>query len=177
MKINIIGKGIKPTEAIEDFTIKKLERIQKYFDQDINAEVTLREEGNVQIVEMKIAVKRSVFRSIAEEKDVYAAIDTNIDILEGQIRKAKTIREKRRKENNQEVEYTEIEDDLFETEDEIIRYATYDLKPLDPEDAKIILVGHRKHMFMPFINLQTGAVNVIYKLKDGKNFGLIEPEA
>ncbi len=177
MKINIIGKDIKPTEAIEDFTIKKLERIQKYFDQDINAEVTLREEGNVQIVEMKIAVKRSVFRSIAEEKDVYAAIDTNIDILEGQIRKAKTIREKRRKENNQEVEYTEIEDDLFETEDEIIRYATYDLKPLDPEDAKIILVEHRKHMFMPFINLQTGAVNVIYKLKDGKNFGLIEPEA
>ena len=30
---------------------------------------------------------------------------------------------------------------------------------------------------MTFINLQTGKVNVIYKLKDGKNYGLIEPEA
>lgn len=175
MKINIVAKDIKPTEAINDYTNKKLERIQKYFDKDINAEVTLREEGNVQIVEMKIAVRRSVFRSIAEEKDIYAAIDKNIDILEGLIRKSKTIREKRRRESNQEVEYIE-EDDYLDVEDEIIRYATYDLKPLAPEDAKMILTEHKKHIFMAFINSETGAVNVIYKLKDGKNFGLIEPE-
>jgi len=175
MKVNIVAKDIKPTEAIDDYANKKLERIQKYFDKEINADVTLREEGNVQIVEMKVAVRRSVFRSIAEEKDIYAAIDKNIDILEGQIRKAKTIREKRRREN-QEPEYIEDEDYELEIEDEIIRYATYDIKPIDPEDAKMILSEHRNHMFMPFINLQTGAVNVIYKLKDGKNYGLIEPE-
>jgi len=34
-----------------------------------------------------------------------------------------------------------------------------------------------KNKFMPFINVETGKVNVIYKLKDGKNFGLLEPEA
>ena len=28
-----------------------------------------------------------------------------------------------------------------------------------------------------YINVETGKVNVIHKLKDGKNFGLIEPEA
>ena len=28
-----------------------------------------------------------------------------------------------------------------------------------------------------FVNTETGKVNVIYKLKDNKNFGLIEPEA
>ncbi len=176
MKVNIVAKDIKPTEAIDDYTNKKLERIQKYFDQDINAEVTLREEGNVQIVEMTVAVRRSVFRSIAEGKDIYAAIDTNIDILEGQIRKAKTIRERRRREASPEIEYTEIDEEFMDITDEIIRYATYDLKPLDPEDAKMILSEHKKHIFMPFINLQTGAVNVIYKLKDGKNYGLIEPE-
>lgn len=178
MKVNIVGKDIKPTEAIEDFTNKKLERIQKYFDKDINVDVTLREEGNVQIVEMKVAVRRSVFRSIAEEKDIYAAIDKNIDILEGQIRKAKTIREKRRKEQNKDVEFIDDDEDGdLDLEDEIIRYATYDIKPMDPEDAKMILSEHRKHIFMPFINIQTGKVNVIYKLKDGKNYGLIEPEA
>ena len=40
----------------------------------------------------------------------------------------------------------------------------------------MILSEHKKHIFMPFINLDTGNVNVIYKLKDGKNYGLIEPE-
>ena len=33
------------------------------------------------------------------------------------------------------------------------------------------------HIFLPFINVETGKVNVIYKLKDGKNYGLVEPEA
>ncbi len=176
MKINIVAKDIKPTQAIDEFAHRKLERIQKYFKQDLNVEITLREEGNVQIVEMEVAVKRLIFRSIAEEKDIYAAIDKNIDILEGQIRKAKTIREKRRKESNQDFESFEEEDFESEIEDEIIRYATYDIKPMDPEDAKMILSEHKIHIFMPFINLQTGTVNVIYKLKDGKNYGLIEPE-
>ena len=176
MKVNIVAKDIKPTEAIQEFAEKKLERIQKYFDSEIDVDVTLREEGNVQIVEMKVAVRRSVFRSIAEQDDIYAAIDKNIDILEGQIRKAKTIREKRRRENN-EPEYIEDEDFELEIENEIIRYATFDIKPIDAEDAKMILTSHRNHVFMPFINRETNSVNVIYKLKDGKNFGLIEPEA
>ena len=31
--------------------------------------------------------------------------------------------------------------------------------------------------FLPFIDIDTNKVKVIYKLKDGKNFGLLEPEA
>ena len=31
--------------------------------------------------------------------------------------------------------------------------------------------------FLTFINVDTGKVNVIFKLKDGKNYGLVEPEA
>ena len=128
MKVNVIAKDIKPTEAIDDYINKKLERVQKYFDKDINADVTLRAEGNVQIVEMKIAVRRSVFRSIAEEKDIDAAIDKIIDILEGQIRKFKTIRERRRRENY-EPEFIDENDDyeLEDIENEIIRYATYNI--------------------------------------------------
>ena len=33
------------------------------------------------------------------------------------------------------------------------------------------------HNFLVFINVDTGKVNVIHKLKDGKNYGLVEPEA
>ena len=35
MKVNIVAKDIKPTEAIDDYANKKLERIQKYFDKEI----------------------------------------------------------------------------------------------------------------------------------------------
>ena len=32
-------------------------------------------------------------------------------------------------------------------------------------------------MFLTFVNVESGKVNVIHRLKDNKNFGLIEPEA
>ena len=46
-----------------------------------------------------------------------------------------------------------------------------------PEDAVLKLQGKPTHNFLAFINVETGKVNVVHKLKDGKNFGLVEPEA
>ena len=46
-----------------------------------------------------------------------------------------------------------------------------------PEDAKLELQARPTHNFLAFINVETNKVNVIYKLKDGKNYGLVEPEA
>ena len=55
-------------------------------------------------------------------------------------------------------------------EGEIIKTIYYSIKPLTPEDAKLILEEDAKNKFLPFINVETEKVNVIYKLKDGKNF-------
>lgn len=43
MKIKITGKELKITEAINDYVEKKLDRIDKYFEES-EAEVTLRTE-------------------------------------------------------------------------------------------------------------------------------------
>ena len=53
----------------------------------------------------------------------------------------------------------------------------YDIKPLSPEDAKLKLEEKMQDKFLTFINIETGKVNVIYRLKDNKNFGIVEPEA
>ena len=67
-------------------------------------------------------------------------------------------------------------DDDF-IENEIIKTIYYSVKPMTEEDAKLILKSDPKNKFLPFINSETEKVNVIYKLKDGKNFGILEPEA
>ena len=118
MNIKITGKDLKATEAIKDYTEKKLERIQKYFDEEFNVNVTIRTEKNLQIAEMHVITK---------------------------------------------------------VEDEILKTVYYDIKPIAPEDAKMKL-EEMGNAFMPFINIETGKVNVIFKLKDGKNYGLVEPE-
>ena len=74
----------------------------------------------------------------------------------------------------QEKELLDFEDDI---EGEVVKTILYSVKPMMVDDALILLQDDAKNKFMPFINVETGKVNVIYKLKDGKNFGLLEPEA
>ena len=71
----------------------------------------------------------------------------------------------------------DVEEKVHEVSDEILKTEYYEIKPMTPEDAKLKLQERPSQMFFTFVNVETGKVNVIHKLKDGKNFGLIEPEA
>ena len=174
MKIKIIGKELKVTEAINDYVERKMERIDKYFE-DASADVTIRTEKTSQIAEMTVTANGDVYRAVTEDKDLYASIDKDIDILEGQIRKAKTKKERMLKDSTLKV--LEVEQTKHEVNDEIIKTEYYEIKPMTPEDAKLKLQERPTQLFLTFVNVETGKVNVIHKLKDGKNYGLIEPEA
>ena len=107
---------------------------------------------------------------------MYASIDKDIDILEGQIRKVKTKKEKMLREGS--IKTMDLsEDKVSDVTNEIIKTSYYEIKPMLPEDAMLKLQEKPTHNFLTFINVETGKVNVIHKLKDGKNYGLVEPEA
>ena len=96
MNITITGKELKATEAIKDYVEKKLTRIEKYYtDEKIDVTVTIKKENvATEIAEMYVSVKGISYKAVTEDKDLYASIDKDIDILEGQIRKSKAKREK-----------------------------------------------------------------------------------
>ena len=174
MKIKIIGKELKITEAINDYVERKLDRVDKYFE-DAEAEVTLRTEREEQIAEIYVIANGEKYRAVTEDKDMYASIDKDIDILEGQIRKSKTKKEKMMREGS--LRTMEVNEEKHtEVANEIIKTSYYDIKPMLPEDAVLKLQEKPTHNFLAFINVETGKVNVIHKLKDGKNYGLVEPE-
>ena len=178
MQIKITGKELKATDSIKNYIEKKCERLVKYFGEDFDVQATIKTEGKDQVAEMHVNTTNGVFRAVTGSKDLYASIDKNIDIVEGQIRKMKTKKDKqnmtesiRLKETNMSFEKEE------EIENEIVKTLFYDVKPVSPEDAKLILQEEPQNKFLAFVNVETGKVNVMYKLKDGKNFGLVEPEA
>ena len=174
MQIKITGKELKVTEAINDYVEKKMERIAKYFE-NAEADVVIRVEKAAQIAEIKVSANGEMFRAVTEDKDLYASIDKDIDILEGQIRKAKTKKERMLKDAT--IKVLDFEAPVNEVADEILKTAYYEIKPMTPEDAKLKLQERPTHMFLTFVNVETGKVNVIHRLKDNKNYGLIEPEA
>ena len=175
MKLKVTGKELMITEALNDYVEKKLSRIEKYFE-ELEADVTLRTEKNEQIAEMNVYANGESYRAVTEDKDLYASIDKDIDILEGQIRKAKTKKEKMMRDDT--IKNLEVNTNARpEVSNEIVKTTYYSIKPLTPEDAMLTLQERPTQTFMAFINVETGKVNVIHRLKDGKNYGLVEPEA
>jgi len=179
MNIKIVGKELKATEAIKEYIEKKSERLIKYFGEEFDVVATIKTEGGMQVAEMEAKTPTDRFRAVTEHNDLYASIDKNIDILEGQIRKMKTKKDQQNMTDS--IRNKEIIRDGIETENEvegeIIKTIYYEIKPLTPEDAKLKLEDRPKDRFLTFINLDTGKVNVIFRLKDNKNYGLVEPEA
>ena len=177
MDIKIVGKDIKATDAIKAYVEKKVERINKYFDGDFEVVVTIKTEKNEQIAEMHVTAKGEVYRAVTSHTDLYASIDKDIDILEGQIRKWKTKKDKLNKsESIKQKNSGMAEFEHHKIENEIIKTIYYDIKPMTPEDAKLKLEERPTQTFLAYIDVDTGKVNVIYKLNDGKNYGIVVPE-
>ena len=172
MNIKITGRDLTATESIKDYIETKAERLQKYFDTDIELFVTIKKEGDDQVAEMQM----SSLRAVTAHKDLYASIDKDIDILEGQIRKVKTKNDKQNMTESIRLKDISLDDENV-VEGEIIKTLYYSIKPIGPEDAKVILEGRPQDRFLVFTNIDTRKVNVLYRLKDNKNFGLVEPEA
>ena len=177
MNIKIVGKELKATDAIKDYISKKSERLIKYFGEEFDVTATIKTEGGMQVAEMDVKTPTDRFRAVTAHRDLYASIDKNIDILEGQVRKMKT--KKDQQNMTESIRNKEIVREIEEhpIEGEIIKTIYYEIKPLSPEDAKLKLEEKPASIFYTFINIDTGKVNVIYKLKDSKNYGLVEPEA
>jgi len=176
MNLNITGKDFELTDSIKSYITEKISKLEKYFGSDFDAVATLKIEGNNQVAEIRVNIAGETFKAEAASKDLYASVDKDIEILEGQIRKSKTKKDKQNmvetiRMNNQ------ASSENVEENGEIIKTIYYSIKPLTQEDAKLVLEGDAKNKFLPFINVETNQVNVIYKLKDGKNFGILEPEA
>ena len=181
MNIKVVGKDLEVTDAIRDYSEKKMEKLTKYLE-DFDGTVTIKVEGNEQIAETRVSYQGITYKAVTAHKDLYASIDKNIDILEGQIRKTKTKRERLNKEATIRASQDEILESVEEyienaNINEIIKELYYEIKPMTPEDAKLKLQENKGNTFLTFVNLENGKVNVIYKLKDNKNYGLIEPEA
>ena len=174
MNVTILGKDIPATEAIKDYVEKKLERLVKYFGEEFEVSVTLRAERNEQIAEMTVKAGADTYRAVTAHNDLYASIDKDIDIVEGQVRKMKTKKDRANKEDS--IKNLPVEAQVAETEGEIIKTLYYDLKPITPEDAILKLQEKPSDRFLTFINSETNKVNVLFKMKDNKNFGIVEPD-
>ena len=175
MRFIITGRNLEVTEGLRSAVESKLGKLEKYFDKDVDINVTLSVEKDRQKIEVTIPVKRSIIRSEQTSSDMYVSIDLVEEVIERQLKKYKNkiIQSKQAAASVFTQDYL---DNDYEEEPEvkIVRSKRFGIKPMDPEEAciQMELLGHN---FYVFSNAETGEVNVVYKRK-GNTYGLIEPE-
>ena len=94
MNLNITGKDYDLTDSIKNYIEQKVKKLTKYFGDDFDASAILKKEGNDQVAEIRATVNGDLYKAVTASQDLYASIDKDIEILEGQIRKNKTKKDK-----------------------------------------------------------------------------------
>lgn len=179
MKFDIRGKHIEVTDALRDYTTKRLSKLEKYLDSAKGAQVALSVEGDRHKVEVTIPLNGMILRGEEATDDMYTSIDMVEEKLEKQIEKYKTKLYKHhrgvglKKALAEEIQGELAKNDVVERFN-IVRTKRFALKPMDEEEA-IMQMNLLGHSFFVFFNAESEEVNVVYKRKDG-NFGLIEPD-
>ena len=176
MNIKVVGKNIEITDSIREYVEKRVERLEKFEGKNTEITVVCSVEREEQIIEIQINQNGEFIRIEERNDDLYASIDLAIDKAERQLRKEK----EKRVEKNKEASLKDKAIDLLkghdiEHEEGTTKTMCYDIKPVTVEDAKLKLDSERDMLFLPFVNVETNEVNVIYKRNDG-SFGIVIPE-
>ena len=177
MEIQIRGEKIKITEAMHDYVVEKIGKLDKYLEnsENVHAHVIVKVRGHEDTVEITIPLKSFILRSEETQDDFYAAVDKTIDKLERQVRKNKTRLMSKQVKPSYDFNFDSIELEKDEKEtNKIVKRKTIEVKPMNEEEAilQMELLGHQFYMYK---DDETNAPCVVYKRNDG-NYGVIESE-
>ena len=172
MEIKYLAKNYKISDKFKDILEKKLSKMERYFNKDVDVKVVCTEQNDRCKLELTINAGGLYLRSEVESDNMYNNIDTALPKLEKQVIKST------KKYKNKFAEKATF--DTFEFLEEapkmetkkVVKTKIFDLDPISVEDAADLMdaVGHD---FYVFLNGETGEINVLYRRNDGE-LGLIE---
>lgn len=170
MRIEFLTKNYNAGEKLKEIIERKIERLNKFFEDDTKVKVMLKEANNVYTLEITI-IDGTVMRAEVSSDNMYDNIDSALPKLEKQIVKHHT------KLSSKSKKLRAKEDFVFaaaaeEKKRTVVKAKSYELSPMTVDDSieELELVGHS---FYVFLNKATNQVNVLYKRNDG-DYGLIE---
>ena len=114
MRVSVIAKNTTVTPALQDMIEKKLSKVKRYFNPDVEAKATVSVQKNKQKVEVIIPFSGILLRAEEATDDMYKSIDLVVNKLERQIRKQRT---KLTRKNHESLRYSQIDEVAFEDDD------------------------------------------------------------
>jgi putative sigma-54 modulation protein len=176
----ISGKNMEVSEPLKAYVQKRLGKLDRYLPEISETRVELSVEKaksyqDRQVVQVTVRSNSTILRAEERNADMLAAIDAVRDKLQRQIVRFKE-RTARLRDRAQAAAAAEplLPPEEEEVEPRIVRTKAFSVTPMRADEAieQMELLGHD---FFVFYNPDIGAMNVVYRRKDG-NYGLLQPE-
>ena len=173
MIVNITTRHIRLTVQLRNYIHKKVEKINKYLNREVNTELVLNMEKRLYLAEVFIQSGGEHIRAKEKAEDVYEAIDKVMDKVVKQLKKYKEKLKEHRK-NKRSGRKSSV-DSL----EEKIRSLDIDLIPkrvkvesMSVEEA-LSLMESSEDAFFIFMNSDTDEINMFFQ-KEQKKYEIIE---
>jgi putative sigma-54 modulation protein len=185
MQVQFTARHMELTEPLKTYTIGRVEKLKRYLDSILDAQVTLTIEKYRHKAEISIKGKKSLFSGAEVSSDMYQSIDKVFDKIEKQIQRTKDKRKAKRASRSGEETFIETNmqekaDDAIdaseivrqEIDNTIVETEVVEIKPMTIEEALMQFELTDGHLFV-FRDPQIAQnFNVLYRRQDGK-LGLI----
>jgi putative sigma-54 modulation protein len=178
MRLELTGRHVEITPSIRSLVDRKLAKLTRVLnDSVVSAQVVLTREKYRHVTEMSVHIRGDhVLAGKTAGATWTDSVGRAIEKIEQQAQKVKG-RWEARKRRTAPVAVPPVPPDAATAADvlpRVVRASRYHVKPMSVDDAARAVEGGRDG-FLVFRNAGTGAINVLYRRKDG-DFGLIEPE-
>jgi len=163
MNYIISGRNIDITPALKEDVIRKMKRIERFFDNsDIDMHVTMSVQKFRHIATAVVPYQGNTIKVEKETEDMYASIDELVDTLEENIKKIHAKKNLNSKREGHKIENVDIE--IAQEYDDTTKIITNKLsvKIMDFENAVKQMELHR-YQFLVYIDSDTKKLNIIYK--------------
>lgn len=186
VKIDIFTKNLELNDRLNDYVLKKVEKLEKFLNEvdecrvDLSYAKTARNANDRHVAQLTLRGKGFILRSEERSDSMFSAVDAAVDKMRRQIRRYKGKRERGRGDGQTiaeavDVAFLEEAGAAEETEAVIARRKRFVLAPMDEQEAieQMQMLGHEN--FFLFFNANTNEFNVLYGRRDG-TYGIIIPE-
>lgn len=184
MRTTIRGKNLTVSDKDRAYIERKMQRLERMLDDDSEAEVDLRLEGNRKvddshIVDVSLTAAGQSLRGVGEASSFRGAADEVIDKIERRVVEAlQRPRDRRRAEQARYADTTMPTEpvdgpDEADEESRVVKIKRFAIEPMFEEDA-ISRMEELGHTFFIFVNAENERIAVLYRRRDGR-YGLIEP--
>ena len=176
MKVKTSGHGLNLRQSFIDNANKRLQKFDRFFNEEADAAVNVDLEKDRYTVEITVKSRGFFYRTERTSTDLDSAFRESVDLMMRQIVKNKSKLGNRVK--VKEVELAGEELDLEPVSDEeqeyrIAREKRFVIEPMSEQEA-ILQMNMLGHTFFMFRNADTNELNIVYRRHDD-SYGLLVP--